>query len=482
MARHHRRNFLKRAVAGTAGAVAASWVLSGTKSSGRVLGANDRVRVAIAGINGRGQGHIQAYGEMKDVEIAWLVDPDSRLFESRSAKVKALAGNTPQCVQDFRRVLDDKSLDAVSIVTPNHWHALMAIWACQAGKDVHLEKPCSHEIVEGRRVVEAARKYDRIVQHGTQRRSDPRWIMLTNDVRNGKYGKLRVAYAYATRPRTSIGIRPPEEPPKELDYNLWMGPSPLHPFRTNLVHYEWHWIWDYGNGEIGNLAAHQLDVARWAMPDGASPQSVISLGGRFGYEDQGQTPNTQLTIIDLGLAKIFCEQRGLVDRKQAKVTVEFHTDDGVIKEGKFFRKGQPEGEPIEGASAGGFADLGRAHFRNFIDCVRSRKREELHGEILEGHRSVILAHLGNISYRLGQDTPFNRQTKAFGDDRLAYESFEGLKQHLADVAHLELNTATYRLGRTLRFDAQTERFIGDPEADRMLSRPYREPFVVPEQV
>jgi predicted dehydrogenase len=447
-----------------------------------VLGANDRVRIAVAGIHGRGQAHIQGYGEMKDVEVAYLVDPDSRLFEARTAKVKQLAGNTPQCVQDFRRVLDDKTLDAVSIVTPNHWHALLAVWACQAGKDVHVEKPCSHNIVEGRRIVEAARKYDRIVQHGTQRRSDPRWIKLTADVRNGKYGKLRVAYAYATRPRTSIGFKDPEPPPAELDFNLWVGPAPVHPFRTNLVHYEWHWIWDYGNGEIGNLAAHQLDVARWAMPVDAVPRSVVSLGGRFGYQDQGETPNTQLTVIDFGDAQLFCEQRGLVSRKACKVTVEFHTDQGVVREGKFFPKGRQDGEPIEGVSAGGFAELGRPHFRNFIDCVRSRKREELNGEILEGHRSAMLAHLGNISYRLGKNVPFNKETKAFGDDKMAYESFEDMKRHLVDLASLELNTAEYRLGRPLQFDARAEKFIGSPDADRMLSRPYREPFVLPEQV
>ncbi len=372
MLRCNRRKFLKHA---TAGSIAASLVISGTKASGRVLGANDRVHIAVAGINGRGQAHIRAYGEMKDVEIAYLVDPDSRLFASRSAAVAELAGNTPQCVQDFRRVLDDKRLDAVSIVTPNHWHALLAIWACQAGKDALVEKPCSHNIVEGRKLVEAARKYDRIVQHGTQRRSDPEWIRLTTEVRQGKYGKLLLAYAYANRPRQSIGMKKPQKPPDKLDYNLWIGPAPVHPYRTNLVHYDWHWIWDFGNGEIGNLGSHQLDVARWAMPVGIAPKSVVSLGGRFGYTDQGQTPNTQLTVFDFGDVKLLCEQRGLVGRKAVKVTVEFHTDQGVVKEGKFFPHGKREGEPIEGAPVGGFADMGRRHFRNFIDCVRSRKRE-----------------------------------------------------------------------------------------------------------
>ncbi len=478
MPRPTRRAFLKRA----AGGLAAALAISGTKASGRVLGANDRVRIAVAGINGRGQAHITAYGEMPDVEIAWLVDPDSRLFASRTAAVQKLAGNTPQCVQDFRRVLDDKTLDAVSIVTPDHWHALLAVWACQAGKDVHVEKPCGHNIAEGRRIVEAARRYDRIVQHGTQRRSDPKWIMLTNAVRSGKYGKLLHAYVSTYRPRESIGIRTPEQPPAELDYNLWIGPAPTHPYRTNLIHYEWHWMWDFGSGEIGNLGTHQMDLARWAMPADAAPRSIVSLGGRYGYQDQGQTPNTQLTAYDFGDVKLLCEQRGLVDKKAVKVTVEFYTDQGVVKEGKFFAKGAEEGEPIEDAPVGGFADLGRPHFRNFIDCVRSRNRDALSGEILEGHRSAMLAHLGNISFRLGKEVPLDQPPAAFGGDKLAGEAFDDMKRHLADDGGLELAGTAYRLGRTLRFDAQTEKFIGDPDADQMLSRPYRDPFVVPEQV
>jgi len=479
MSGHPRRDFLKRAAAGS---LASTLVIAGTKASGRVLGANDRVRVAVAGINGRGQAHMRAYGEMSDVEVAYLVDPDSRLFASRRKAVEQLAGNTPRCVQDLRRVLDDKTLDAVSIVTPDHWHALLAIWACQAGKDVHVEKPCSHNILEGRRLVEAARKYDRIVQHGTQRRSDPKWIRLTTDVRNGRFGRLRYAYAYTYRPRESIGFRSGERPPTDLDFDLWTGPAPSHPYRTNLVHYDWHWIWDFGSGEIGNLGTHQMDLARWAMPAGAAPQSVISLGGRFGYRDQGQTPNTQLTAYDFGDVKLFCEQRGLVGRKGTKVTVEFYTSEGVVKAGKFFPKGRKEGEPIEGAPVGGFADLGRRHFRNFIDCIRSRNREELHGEILEGHRSARLAHLGNISYRLGEDVPFDERMKGFGGETMFHEAFDDMKRHLVDAAHLELTNSTYRLGRTLRFDAEAERFVGDPDADAMLTRPYRAPFIVPEHV
>ena len=476
---HNRRDFLKRTVAGSA---LATFCVSGTKASGRVLGANDRVRIAVAGINGRGQTHLRGFGQMKDVEIAYLVDPDSRLFASRSNIVKERAGNTPVCVQDVRRALDDGNLDAVSIVTPNHWHALMGIWACQAGKDVYVEKPCSHNIFEGRKLVEAARRYGRIVQHGTQRRSDPQWIQLTNDVRNGRYGKLLVAYAFDRRQRLSIGINDPQEPPRELDFNLWLGPAPEQPFCTNLVHYKWHWSWDFGNGEIGNLGSHELDVCRWAMPVGAAPKSVVSLGGRFGYKDQGQTPNTQLTMFDFGEVKLLHEVRGLVADDQWKISDEFYTDEGVIRDGKFFAKGESDGMPIENAPPPGAPEQGPRHMQDFIDCVRSRNREDLHAEILEGHRSALLVHLGNTSYRLGEDVPFDGLTRAFDGDKMFHESFQDMKRHLADAGGQELANSTYRLGRTLSFDAQAEKFLGDPDANQLLSRRYRGPFAVPERV
>jgi predicted dehydrogenase len=480
MIRRNRREFLKQVAA--SGALAAC-TLSGTKAAGRVLGANERVRIAIAGINGRGYyGHIRGFAQMKDVEIAYLVDPDSRLFAQRSEAVRQLTGDRPTCVQDIRQALDDKRLDAVIIVTPNHWHTLMGIWACQAGKDVFVEKPCSHSLAEGRKLVEAARKYDRIVQHGTQRRSDPQWIRLVNDVRNGKYGKLLISYGHASRDRTSIGTKEPQKPPRELDFDLWLGPAPVQPFRTNLVHYHWHWSWDFGDGEIGNLGSHQLDVCRWALPDGAAPKSVVSLGGRFGYQDQGQTPNTHLTLIDFGEVKVILEARGLVPKERSKITNEFYTDEGVVRDGRFYPKGKSEGIPIADFPPPGAPEQGPRHMRNFIDCVRSRKRDDLTAEILEGHRSVLLCHLGNISYRLGEDVPFNRQTKTFDGDKTFYEAFEDMKGHLADAARLDLSNSSYRLGRTLSFDAQAEKFIGDAEADKMLNCAYRRPFVVPDQV
>lgn len=480
MNRPNRRKFLKRVATG---GIAASVTISGTKSSGNVIGANDRVRVAIAGINGRGQVHMGSFGAMKDIEITHLVDPDSRLFGSRRAKVQRQTGQTPKCVQDIRTMLDDPTVDAVSIATPNHWHALMTIWACQAGKDVYVEKPCSHNIFEGRRMVDAAQKYSRIVQHGTQWRSDPKWQKYTADIRAGKYGKLKTTNIQIFRPRKSIGITKPVPPPRELDYNLWAGPAPANPYRSNLVHYQWHWIWDYGNGEIGNLGSHEFEMARWAMPENANPQSVVSLGGRFGYEDQGETPNTQLTLYDFGETKLVCQQRGLHFDKQLKMSIDFHTEDGVIQEGKFYPHGNKEGFEIEGAPPSGLPENhARAHFQNFVDCVRSRKTEDLASDVLDGHQTAVLAHLGNISYRLGEETSFSEHPTELAECELASESFDAMKHHLSGAGGVDLSKASYQLGPRLKFDAEKEEFVGTPEANRLGRGTYRDSFQLPEVI
>ncbi len=475
----NRRTFLKQAAAG---GFAAAFTISGTKSSGQVIGANERVRVAVAGINGRGQIHMDVFAAMKNVEVSHLVDPDSRLFGPRSSSLEQKSGKKPKCVQDIREALDDASVNAVSIAAPNHWHALMTIWACQAGKDVYVEKPCSHGIAEGRRMVDAAQKYNRIVQHGTQWRSDPKWKQYTSDIRQGKYGKLQAAHIQIFRPRESIGAKNPSPAPRELDYNLWVGPAPMNPHRTNLVHYRWHWIWAYGDGELANLGSHELEMARWAMPESAQPKSVVSLGGRYGYKDQGETPNTQLTLFDFGDTKLVCEQRGLHFDKPLKMSIDFHTDEGTIREGKFYRHGKKEGEPIAGAPPSGLPEnYAREHFQNFIDCVRSRKAEELASDVLDGHRTAILAHLGNISYRLGQATPFSQAPSGpAAENQLASETFSDLKRHLVDAAGLNLSAATYQLGPALHFDAATERFHDSPEANRLLTLPYRADFALPE--
>jgi predicted dehydrogenase len=476
MSRCTRRTFLKGAAAAGIGA---TFTIAGTKASGRVLGANDTVRVCIAGINGRGRDHINEYVKMKGVQITHLVDPDSSLFEARSESIKKAGGNTPKCFQDIRKALEDKEFDAVSIASCNHWHSLLTIWSCQAGKDVYVEKPCSHNPFEGRKCVEAARKHQRIVQHGTQSRSDSNWAKQIAAVKSGKYGKLLISYGYASKPRPSIGFKEVQDPPKSLDYNLWVGPAPMQPYHKNLVHYNWHWFWDFGNGEIGNQGVHQMDIARWAVTEATravGPKSVISMGGRFGYKDQGQTPNTQLTIFDFGGTKIFFEDRGL---KTNRVTNEFYLEAGAIKGGKFFPKGKDEGEKLVEAD---FTCHPGGNFGNFVNCVRSRKQDDLNAHILEGHLSAALCHLGNISYRLGQDVPFSEPVKAFADDKRAQEALDDMKQHLASVADVDLAKDKYRLGRLLSYDAAAEKFVGDDEASKLLTRPYRAPFVVPAEV
>ncbi len=309
MSQLSRRQFLNRSLA--AAGAGAAFAIGGTKSSGRVLGANDTIRIGVAGLNGRGESHVGAFSHMKGVEVVYLIDPDTRTFGKRLKQIEQAGGSTPQTVQDVRRALDDKNLDAVSVATPNHWHALITIWACQAGKDVYVEKPCSHNVHEGRIAVEAARKYQRVVQHGTQARSSREWAQVVEVIRSGKLGKLLVARGLCYKPRGSIGFKPNTTPPEQIDFNLWLGPARERPFNGNLVHYNWHWFWDFGNGDIGNQGVHEIDKARWMIPGATLPKSVVSLGGRFGYSDQGETANSQIALFDYGDTQLIFEVRGL---------------------------------------------------------------------------------------------------------------------------------------------------------------------------
>ena len=288
----NRRQFLNRSLA----VAGAGFAIGGTRSTGRVIGANDTIRVAVAGLNGRGSAHVGEFGKMPGVAITYLVDPDTRTFDKRVHQLESLGGHAPSTVQDIRRVLDDKNVDVVSIATPNHWHALMTIWACQAGKDVYVEKPCSHNIHEGRIAVEAARRHQRIVQHGTQSRSSKEWALAAAAVQLGQARQaagLAGALLQAARDR-SASSRSPRLPPRSTSTS-GSAPRREQPFHANLVHYNWHWFWDFGNGDIGNQGVHQMDIARWLIPgaDGASatyPKSVLSLGGRFGYATRARPP------------------------------------------------------------------------------------------------------------------------------------------------------------------------------------------------
>ena len=493
MSRHTRREFLKHS------AVAAAAVAAPMVAAGRVLGANDTISLGVAGIGGRGGSHISEFAKMEGVRVTHLIDPDSRFFKQRTKEVERLGKNTPKCFQDLRKALEDKDLDAISIASCNHWHSLMTIWACQHEKDVYVEKPCSHNVFEGRKCVEAARRYKRIVQHGTQGRSSDGWAQQMAAIQSGKYGKLLVSKGYASKAgsgRWSIGFKPIGKPPKDLDYNLWLGPAPEMPYHQNLVHYNWHWFWETGNGEIGNQGVHQMDIARWAITAATGkvgPKSVISVGGRWvegpGFKDQAQTPNMQLTVMDFDGALLVFEVRGLVGQPgptgktvRGRVDNEFYLEEGVIRGGKFYPKGKDEPETLVAAKGKDKRRRNDNHFANFIDCVRSRKQENLCAEILEGHLSAALGHVGNISFRVGQDVPFSQKPDLLGSDPRAVESFEAIKSNLTTVLGMNLDEHTYRLGAKLTYDADAEKFVGNEEANKLLTRPYRKPFVVPETV
>jgi predicted dehydrogenase len=357
MSRTTRRDFLRTAAAGVALGVAGGTGLAADRpkrrerkaavpASVKAVGANERIRIAVVGINGRGQSHISELARMPGVEVAYLVDPDSRLFAPRSKDVEDLGKNKPKCVQDLRKALDDKELNAISIATCNHWHSLATVWGCLAGKDVYVEKPCSHNVFEGRQCVEAARRHKRIVQHGTQSRSDAGWARAIAAVKSGKYGKLLVAKAYASKVRWSIGYKETADPPKEFDFNLWLGPALEQSYHQNIVHYNWHWFWDFGNGEIGNQGVHQMDIAQWALPEVTRPFSAVSVGCRYvdtpDFRDQGQTPNMQLAVFDYGGPLVVFEVRGLNGKKgpggkefKTQVDNDYYLEEGAIKGGKF---------------------------------------------------------------------------------------------------------------------------------------------------
>ena len=494
MNRITRRDFMKSSIAAGVGLTLAT-------PFSRVRGANDDIRVAVMGIGGRGGSHINAFHKMDGVRVVALCDVDRNILEDGAKSFKKRNEDVDTYV-DIRKLLDDKNIDAVSIATTNHWHSLATIWACQAGKDVYVEKPCSHNVFEGRKCVEAARKYRRIVQHGTQSRSSSNWARQIAAIQSGKYGKLLVSKAYASkngRGRWSIGFKPTQEPPENIDFNIWLGPAPKQPYHENIVHYNWHWFWDFGNGEIGNQGVHQMDIARWAIKGGTLPKSAISMGGRWvnstpGYPpfiDQAQTPNCQLTVMDFGGPLLVFEVIGLVDRAgldgkkyPKKVGNEFYLEEGVIKEDenrqtKFFPKGSNKGEPLVDVDVEmGPGDI----FENFIQCVRTRHYRDLHADITKAHLSSACCHLGNISYRLGEQVPGTTRPDVLDKHEEITKSWETIMQTVKGTLGLDVSKGTYCLGPKLRFKPRAEKFVNNPAADRLLTRPYRKPFVVPENV
>lgn len=480
-----RRQMLRNGVAGAAGVGFAAAL----RPSLGALGANERIRVAVAGINGRGNAHIDAFAEMDGVEIVYLVDPDSRLFANQvnHVKEKSKGRSNPTGVQDIRKVLEDKNVDVVSIATPNHWHSLMTIWSCQAGKDVYVEKPMSHNIHEGRVAVQAARKYNRVVQHGTQSRSDKKFAKVAALAASGKLGKLKISRAICYKSgsglttRGDIGFAPVETPPAELDFNLWCGPAKNLQYHTNLVHYRWHNFLATGNGDLGNQGVHQMDIARWCIPGATLPKSVMSFGGRLGFYDQGDAFTTEMSVMDFGDTQLIFETRGLPSPKHLKTQVGnvLHFDGGMLIDGEFYPDGSDKPAPLPEVEVK--LGPGGSHFKNFIEAVRSRKNAELNAEILEGHFSAACCHLANMSTRLGSKVPFNPCVPAISENKDLLDVYTRTIEHLK-ANGVDTDKSGYTLGRKLIVDAKAEKIVGDAEANALLTRDYPEGFEVPAEI
>lgn len=446
MEKETRRSFIKKTAA-----TAATGLLIGTSKTSWA-GANDRLRVCVMGINGRGKSHLGNFAKIKNVDVTTICDVDSRLFNERSKKYFTDKGlPEPKTEQDIRKVLDDKDVDIISIATPNHWHSLATIWACQAGKDVYVEKPMTHNVFEGRKVVEAAHKYKSIVQHGVQLRSNPGFMEGIEELKNGIIGDVYMARCVCYKWRPDIGKGKPGKAPQGLDWDIWQGPAKETPFFVNengdgiYVHYYWHWVWAYGNGDIGNQGVHQLDAARWGLGVDV-PYRVTSMGGMFLWDDAKE-------IYNVSSSSFMFKDKNDKDLMMTLEVRPWYTNDeaggtsfGVLFYGsegwmtcpgygsyKAYKGRGSDSELIKEASRGDEV----YHFKNFVDCVRSRDASKLNAPPITGHLSSALSH-----YAL---------TGA-------------------------------RVNRVLEIDTATEQVKNDDEANSMLTREYREPFVVPEVV
>jgi predicted dehydrogenase len=450
----NRRKFTRLAAAGTAGIGLSPVILTGSGWKG----ANDRVNVAVIGIRGQGESHITGYQATGKARVAALCDVDSNLFESRIKKHftdKSL--EKPKIYSDLRKLYEDKDIDAVSVVTPNHWHALASIWAMQAGKHVSVEKPCCHNFYEGTKLVEAAARYKVIVQDGAEQRSNPCAISMADYLHTGKLGEVYMAKGLCYKWRDTIGKTPDEPVPAGVDYDLWLGPAPKRPFSKNRFHYNWHWNWDFGNGDMGNQGVHEMDIARWGL-NVTLPSKITATGGHFMFDDDQQTPNDLIAVFEFpnpegggDKKKIlqFEVRHWITNREGIKsddpaadaymVSSEntvgnlFYGSKGLMTKNvnewqSFFGK-----ERTAGDKGSGLGD----HYLNFIEAIRANDQKIAKGDIREGFYSCALVHLANISYRLG---------------------------------------------RSLEFDPASMKFKSDPQADAMLRREYREPFVIPEVV
>jgi len=498
MSKITRRSFLAASTLAGASFSARSWA--------QVSGANGDVRIAVVGLNGKGKDHVEGYRKLPGVRVVALCDVDAAVLDNLARSTEALAGPV-QRFTDYRELLTRKDIDAVSIVTPNHQHALQAIWALQAGKDVFVEKPVSHDLWEGQQLVRAAEKYDRIVQSGMQNRSSPAIAEAIAWQRAGHIGKVTAARGFCFKRRESIGkTKGPQPVPATVNYDLWLGPAPHAPLRRARLHYDWHWQWATGNGDIGNQGNHQLDVARRFLGEAALPPRVRSMGGRLGYSDDGETPNTFLVSYDYASAPLIFELRGLPAALEvappAAPPARAAVGAGVPSSSVMDQyRGLSVGNIIdcEGgyisvpakdySSAQAFDREGRllmewkgtaSHYANFIQAVRSRRASDLNAPISEGHVSSSLSHLANISLRIGHSARSSEIQEQVAAQPLLAEAFSRLQDHLRKN-EIDLDRTPLTLGAALRLDPATQAFVGEhaSAARRLAKTAYRKPFVLP---
>ena len=479
MANVSRRKFLKNT-----SAVGASVLLTGTRASGKILGANNRLRIAVAGLNGRGQSHLSGWMDQDNLEIAYLIDPDQKVL---AAAMNGLQGKLKdnfkaKGIADVREALEDKNLDAISVATPNHWHSLITIWAAQAGKHVYVEKPMSHDVGEGRIAVEAQKKYGVVIQHGTQSRSDAKIAGLHEAIQSGQFGPLKISYGYCCKQRDSIGFKPISDPPANLDWNLWRGPAIIDQFHGNYVHYNWHWFWKTGNGDLNNQGTHQLDIARWALDKELThPVRAMAIGGRFAWNDQGETPNTMMGIAEYPNGQqVFFNVRNVAYKGyERQVENEYYFEDGgKIVRGLYYPSGSSAGEKLD-IKPGKVTPGG--NWAAFITACREGKPELANGNVHDAHYGCVLGHLMNNSYRLGEKVPFNSKAGRFGDNKAAAEHFLKLHEVMRDGVGVPEDGAEYTVGPWLTFDPEAETHTGDfaEEANQLLKDPNRSGFEVP---
>ena len=441
----HRRQFLERSLAAAGlSALASTTILGDDQPAKTNVSPNDKITLCMMGVNGRGGSVLATFASIPEVEVKYVCDIDEKVLSSRIAGVEQRTGKRPIGIKDYRQALDDPSVNALAAGTPDHWHALPTIHACQAGKDVYVEKPDGHNIIEGQTMVAAMNKHGRIVQLGTQSRSGTHFLALVEYLKSGVLGNVRMAKAWESARQGAVAKVPDSEPPPGVDFDTWLGPAPKRPFNRNRFHGNWRWYFDYGTGDLGNDGVHRLDLARWFLGVAvaakgkelpAVPRAVSAFGGKYYFDDAQEWPDTLMVTCDFaGGFLLTYEMRiwtpyPLHDEGEGAMIL---GDEGyvVIGNGRW-RHFDPKGKVVKQMSAG-YNDVG--HAQNFLDCMRSRNKPNADLETV-GHPSSLLCHLGN---------------------------------------------AAWRAGRTLRFDPATYTFTGDADANQYLTRPeYRQPWVLP---